>query len=106
MLTYLTEGAEIHLEQHRYDHDPDQQADRQIDLGHLDPADSAEQARSQLAKGDAGEDAERDPEAEITLEGVHGGCCRGAGGGTVHGGPGLVVGGGGTEVSRSSAAVR
>ena len=80
MLTDLAQGGEIDLEQHRHDHEPDQHGDRQIDLRHRRVADDVEDARHQLAEGDADDDAERHPEGEEAFEHAHCGPVRRAAG--------------------------
>ena len=62
--------AEVDLQQHRHDHQPDQHRHRQVDLGHVIAAERLERRRQQLAEDDAGDDAERDPERQIALEGA------------------------------------
>jgi hypothetical protein len=57
----LPEGGEVDLDEHRDDHQPDQRRNRQIDSGDFRRADGMEGAGHDLAKGDAGEDAERHP---------------------------------------------
>jgi hypothetical protein len=61
MLPDLAQRAEVHLEQHRDDHHPDQQAHRQVDLGDFHAADGLEHAGRELAQGDAGDDAQQHP---------------------------------------------
>ncbi len=56
------QGAEIDFDQHRDNHDSNQQPYRQVDLGHLNVADDLEQVRQPLAKGDTDHDAQADPQ--------------------------------------------
>ncbi|CAM5323212.1 hypothetical protein RLIN73S_02020 [Rhodanobacter lindaniclasticus] len=81
MLSDLAERTEVHLEQHGDHHDPDQQAHRQIDLGHFHAADGLEHAGRKLAQGDARDDAQQHPYGQVTLEDAHGGRRRRAAGG-------------------------
>ena len=63
--------ARIDLQQHRHDHQPHQDGDRQVHLRDRRVADRMEHAGHGLAERDAGDDAERDPEREVTLENTH-----------------------------------
>ena len=65
-------AAEVDLQQHRHDHQPDQHRDRQIDLRDRRVAEHMEHARHDLPQDDADDDAERDPERQEALEHVHG----------------------------------
>ena len=49
--------AEIDLEQHRHDHQPDQHRDRDVDLGQGHAAERLKRSRYQPAQHDAGKDA-------------------------------------------------
>ncbi|CAN0617276.1 protein of unknown function [Burkholderia multivorans] len=71
VLPDLMQRAEVHLHEHRDDHHPDEQADRQIDLCDFHPADRVEHARRHLAGGNAGDDAEKDPCRQVALEEAH-----------------------------------
>ena len=62
------QGTEIDLHQHRDDHHPDEQAHRQIDLGHFQAPDGLKDARKHLAQPNADQDAERDPDRQVALE--------------------------------------
>ncbi len=62
------QGAEVDLQQHGDDHEPDQQRHRQVDLGRLDAPHRLEHAGHGMAETDAGEDAERHPQGQVTLE--------------------------------------
>jgi len=64
----LPQRREIDLHQHRDDHHPDQQADRNVHMGDFQRADRlCGSGQSQTEEG-AGNDAEKDPERQITLE--------------------------------------
>ena len=63
--------AEIHLQHHRVDHQPDQHGDRDVDLGPWPNSIllSAEvRPGARLAQIDAGDHAEEDPERQVALE--------------------------------------
>jgi hypothetical protein len=49
--------AEIDLDQHRHDHQPDQHRDRDVDLGHRHAAERLKGRRDEPAEHDAGQDA-------------------------------------------------
>jgi len=68
LLGHPMQRAEIDLEQHRHDHQPDQHRNRNVDLGGRHAAERLERRRQQAAEHDAGNDAERDPQGEIALE--------------------------------------
>ena len=57
----LPERAEVDLEQHRDDHEPDQHGDGEIDLRHGRSAQSMKHARDGLAETNTDDDAERHP---------------------------------------------
>lgn len=61
MLAHLAKRGEVHLQQHGDDHYPDQQADRQVDLGNLHAADGLEWGGRELAQSDPRDDAHRHP---------------------------------------------
>jgi hypothetical protein len=63
--------SEVDLEQHRYDHEPDQHGHRQIDLRHLRARDYAEEARHDVPERNARDDAEGNPECEVAFEDAH-----------------------------------
>ena len=71
MLANLPERAEVDLQQHRNDHQPDQRGDRQIHLGDLGCADDVEDARHKLTECDADDDAEEDPDGQVAFERGH-----------------------------------
>ena len=71
VLTDFAQGGEIDLEQHWHNHEPHQHRDRQIDLRHRRIADDAKDARQQLTKRDADDDAERHPKGEEAFEHTH-----------------------------------
>ena len=83
MLSNLMQGGEVDLDQHRNDHDPDQQADGQIDPCQFHRSDGLEQRWKHLPQGDTGDDAQPDPQREIALETIHGVGVRGLVGGLV-----------------------
>jgi len=60
--------AEIDLEQHRYDHQPDQHGDRDVDLGDRHAAEHVKRRGQQAAEHDADDDAERHPQRQVALE--------------------------------------
>lgn len=61
MLADLTQGCGIDLEQHRDNHQPDRDRDRQVDLRDGRVTDDMEYAGHDLAERNAGDDAQRDP---------------------------------------------
>ena len=73
MLLDLPKRAKVDLEQHRDNHEPDQHGDRQIDLGDRRRANGVEDGGYRLTEDNARDDAERDPERQVTLEDAHGG---------------------------------
>ena len=54
---------EVDLHQHRDDHHPDEETDREIDLGHLQSTQELEGGRDELTESDADQDAQGDPQA-------------------------------------------
>ena len=64
--------AEINLDQHRDNHHPNQQTHGQIDLGHLHRAQSLKHRGHDLPQNHADDDAQRDPQTEVTLKHTHG----------------------------------
>jgi hypothetical protein len=68
------QGAEVDLDQHRDDHDPDHHTHRQVDLGQLHAAHRLEQVWQHLPQADAQHDAQKHPHREVTLKHIHG--CR------------------------------
>src|SRR3546814_3010997 len=79
MLPHLGEGREVDLQQHRDDHQPDEDRDRQVYLRDLGRADRVEDRRAEMAEGDADNDAEGDPEGKVALQGRHGAYSGGSG---------------------------
>jgi len=71
MAADLAQGTEIHLDQHRDDHHPDQNPHRQIDLGDREAADDLKHARQELSERNTDDDAEKDPHREIPFEDAH-----------------------------------
>src|SRR5436305_1955104 len=71
MLPDLVQRAEVDPQQHRDDHYPDEQADRQVDLRDLQPAYGLEVRREGLAEQNASDDANKHPERQVALEGAH-----------------------------------
>jgi hypothetical protein len=63
--------AQVDLEQHGNDHQPDQDRHRQIDLRHLQLADGLECAVEEVAQGDAGHDAQGNPQGQVAFEKPH-----------------------------------
>jgi len=59
--------AKVKLQRHCHHYPPDQHRHRQVDLGHLG-GDGLEQPGCQMAKGDACDDGQRHPDAEVALE--------------------------------------
>jgi hypothetical protein len=72
VLSHLVQRAEVDLHQHRDDHDPDQQAHRQIDLRDFHAADGLEYAGQELSERDARHDAQEHPDGQVPLENAHG----------------------------------
>ena len=63
--------AEIHFQQHRNDHHPNQQTHRQIDLRHFQMTDELKYARHELTERYTDDDAQEDPQTEIALKHIH-----------------------------------
>ena len=72
VLLDLGQRAEVHPQQHRDDHHPDQQSDRQIDLGYLHAANRLDRAGQPLPERDADDDAQEHPDAEVALKNAQG----------------------------------
>jgi hypothetical protein len=53
------------------DHDPDQQAHRQVDLGHFKLTNGLEHAGQELTQRHTQNDAQKHPQGEVTLESGH-----------------------------------
>jgi hypothetical protein len=68
VLANLPKRRKINLQQHRHDHQPDQDCDRQIDLRDFDTADNVKHGRGGMAEENTDEDAEEYPESQIALE--------------------------------------
>jgi hypothetical protein len=68
VLLHLVQCADVDLQQHRDDHQPDQHRHRQVDLGHLHASDRLERGREPVAEGNTGNDAERHPDRQVPLE--------------------------------------
>jgi hypothetical protein len=64
----LAERREVHLQQHRNDHDSDEQADRDVHLGDLKARERLEGVRKQLPEQNANADAEGNPDRQVPLE--------------------------------------
>jgi len=71
VLLDLRQGREIDLDQHRNDHEPDQNCDGHIDLGNFRRSDGLEHAGEQVSKGDAEHDAEANPDRQIAFKRRH-----------------------------------
>src|SRR3546814_7046922 len=80
MIPPLGEGREGYLQQHRDDHQPDEDRDRQVYLRDLGRADRVADRREEMAEGDADNDTEGDPEGQVALEGRQGAYSGRAGG--------------------------
>ena len=65
------QGGKVDLEQHGNDHQPDQHRNRQIDLGDFRRADDLKYRGEEMAERNAGGDAQRDPEGEVSFERGH-----------------------------------
>ena len=62
MAANLPDGRQVNFQQHRYDHEPDEDGDRQIDMCQCCRSKRVEQAWNDLAQPNSRDDAERDPE--------------------------------------------
>src|SRR5450755_899975 len=60
--------AEVDLDEHRHDHQPDQQTDRNVDVRDLESCEHLEGSRRKLPQRNTGDDAQRNPQREPTLE--------------------------------------
>lgn len=69
--TDLTQCGKVDLEEHGNDHQPDQHSHRQVDAGDLSRAYRLEHTRHKMAKRDAYNDAQCNPEGEIAFKGGH-----------------------------------
>ena len=76
MVLDFVQRPEIDLDQHRNDHDPNQEADRQVDFGDLHLADCLKHAGKHLPCADADHNADEYPYREVSLKDAHrrGGC--------------------------------
>ena len=68
MLSDLSECAEIDFQQHRDNHQPDENRHRQIDLEKRSPAQDMEWRGDEPPQRDPDDDAKRDPEGQIAFE--------------------------------------
>ncbi len=71
--TDLAQRCEVDFQQHRDDHHPDQQADRQIHARDFQCRDPASEAGQRLSERDAGPDAQHHPDRQVALEDANGG---------------------------------
>ena len=71
-----TQRAEVNLQQHGDDHQPDENGNRQIDLRHRRRAEGMKHARQGLPQDNAYDNAECHPEREESLEDPHPGGLR------------------------------
>ena len=62
MLPDLMQGSKVDFQQHRYDHQPDQNADGNIDPGDFQRANELNGYRDKLPQEYAGGDTEEHPE--------------------------------------------
>ncbi len=67
----FAQRTKVHFHQHRNDHHPDQQANRQIDVRDLHAADGLENARQQLSQANPGNDTQENPYRQVAFECVH-----------------------------------
>jgi len=72
VLLDLRQAGEVHLDQHRDDHHPDEQAYGQVHLGDFHVADGLKDLGQHLAQHDADHDAQKDPNSQVALEDAHG----------------------------------
>jgi hypothetical protein len=68
LLSDPVQGTEIDFEQHRHDHQPDQNGDRYVDFGQGQPAKRLKWRGYQLTEDYAGDDTEGHPDGQVTLE--------------------------------------
>src|SRR6202043_2224709 len=73
VLAHLAQRAEVDLQKHRDDHQPDQPGHRQIDPSDFRARDGREQPGQEMPERDARDDAQGHPEREIAFEQVHDG---------------------------------
>ena len=71
----LMDRAKVDLHQHGDDHHPDQQAHREIHLRDFQRAHRLRRCGREQAEQRAADDAEKDPERQVTLEKTQGGTC-------------------------------
>ena len=71
VVAHLTERPEIHFHEHRNDHHPDQDADRQVHLGNREATDCLKNTGQELAERDADDDAQEDPNGQVAFEDTH-----------------------------------
>ena len=65
------QGAKVDLHQHRNDHDPDENADRQVHLGHREIADELKGAGENLTERNPDDNAEEHPYRQVPFEHAH-----------------------------------
>jgi hypothetical protein len=65
VLAHLVQRAEVDLQQHRDDHHPDQQGDRQVDLGDFHAPMAWKRRAAEMAERDADDDAQGDPDGQV-----------------------------------------
>ncbi len=71
MLAHLAKRAEIDLQQHRDDHQPDEASHRQIDPRDLRAGNDGKRTGHEMPEGYARDDAQRHPQREIPFEQIH-----------------------------------
>ena len=76
--------SEIHAQQHRHDHQPDQQRNRNVHVGDRQRAEHLKRRRRQTAKRDAREDAQSNPKREVAFENSEAGARTSLGEGLFH----------------------
>src|ERR1700733_3588795 len=69
---HLSERPEIYFDEHRNDHHPDQNANRQVHLRDREMPDELKEGGEELAERDARHYAEKHPHREVAFEAVHG----------------------------------
>src|SRR6185312_12793652 len=71
MLLNLAERGKVDLDEHWYDHQPDQYRHWQVDLRDLGSSDRLEHSREKMTQHDAGHHAQRHPCREVSLKRCH-----------------------------------
>ena len=66
--THALDLFEIDLEQHRNDHQPDQDRNGQVDVSHFHATDRMKERGHDLTQSDAGKDAEEHPDGQVAFE--------------------------------------